>query len=93
MCCVVQMEYLPIRRNVAQDCSKGFAVIPWQPRSSEHHLELSIAAPSRAALAVRRLLVHKYPVLSISRYSFIQMSEMKQDRLKQLRRVNNCATT
>ena len=49
-----------------------------------HHLELSIAAPSRAALAVRRLLVHKYPVLSISRYSFIQMSEMKQDILKHL---------
>ena len=43
------------------------------------------------AINLRRLLVHKYSPLSIARYSFIQLSELEQCRVKKLARGFNTA--
>ena len=39
-------------------------------------------APSYASINARRLFVHKYPPLSIARYSFIQLSDLESCRVK-----------
>ena len=39
---------------------------------------------SHAAVNAQRLFIYKYPPMSIARYSFIQLSELEQCRVKEL---------
>ena len=41
-------------------------------------------APSHATINTQRLFIHKYPPMCITSYSFIQLSELEQRRLKNL---------
>ena len=56
---------------------------PWQTYSNEHNIA-RIGKHLGTLQLLRRLIVQTYPPLYVVRYSFIQLSEMKQCRVNEL---------
>ena len=75
-----------------QDCSKHFTLyFPDRPVQSDTISTSLGSIQPYATINARRLLVHIYPPLSIARYSFIQLSELEQFRVKKLAQGFNTA--
>ena len=67
-----------------QDCSKRLTVYSPVDVFNLTPSWLLWEAPSHAGNNAWRLFIHKYPPLAIARYSFIQLSELEQCRMKNL---------
>ena len=69
-----------------------YTLLPRQICSLRHHRGFSGKHPAITTTNARRLLIHiRYPQLSIARYSFIQLSELEQCRVKKLAQGFNTA--
>ena len=77
-----QSQYTAISNH--QDCSKRFTFYSLADLFNRTTFRFLGEASSYTANNSRRLFVHTYTPLSIARYSFIQLSELEQRRLKKI---------
>ena len=67
-----------------------YTLPPWQTFSIKHHLGFS-GCQSHMLQLMREGCLYIYPPLSIARYSFIQLGELEQCRMKKLAQGFNAA--
>ena len=68
-----------------QDCSKWFTLYSLADLFSLTPSRLLCEASNHPAVSARRLFVNIYPLLSIARFSFIQLNEPQQCRVNKTR--------
>ena len=69
------------------DCSKQFTLYSLADLFNQTPSQLLWEASSHAAINAQTLFIHKYPPMSITRYSFTQLSELEHRRVKNLPNV------
>ena len=71
-----------------RDCTKRFKLNSSSGLFYQTQSRLHRETSSNVAINARRIIIHKYPPLYVARYSFIQLSELEQCRVKRFARVS-----
>ena len=77
-------KFLPIVVSDSEDCPKRFTLYSLADLFNHTPSRLLWEAFSHAAISSRIIFVHIYSSLSRARYSFVQLSELEQCRMKTL---------